>query len=47
MISDLQALEINETNFEDFEDQDYYKPFEQLMFVLPIKSQGLLPVAYQ
>ncbi|CAG8658284.1 14412_t:CDS:2, partial [Dentiscutata heterogama] len=45
LISDLEDLEIIE--IKSFKDEDYYKPFEQLMFVLPIRSKKLLPVAYQ
>ncbi|CAG8673213.1 5143_t:CDS:2 [Cetraspora pellucida] len=44
MISDLQDLKISEINFDD---EDYYKPFEHLMFVLPPTSKNLLPRAYQ
>ncbi|KAF0558401.1 5-3 exoribonuclease 1 [Gigaspora margarita] len=45
LISDLEDLETIE--IKNFKDEDYYKPLEQLMFVLPIKSKKLLPVAYQ
>ncbi|CAG8720543.1 15860_t:CDS:2 [Dentiscutata erythropus] len=45
LISDLEDLETIE--IKNFKDEDYYKPFEQLMFVLPIRSKNLLPVAYQ
>ncbi|KAF0439338.1 5-3 exoribonuclease 1 [Gigaspora margarita] len=44
MISDLQNLNMSEINFDV---EDYYKPFEHLMFVLPPISKDLLPKAFQ
>ncbi|CAG8792723.1 6042_t:CDS:2, partial [Dentiscutata erythropus] len=38
LISDLETIKIK-----NFESEDYYKPFEQLMFVLPPRSKELLP----
>ncbi|CAG8821557.1 13545_t:CDS:2, partial [Racocetra persica] len=37
MISDLQDLKMGEINFDV---EDYYKPFEHLMFVLPPTSKA-------